>query len=336
MTPLTEAIPDQPGSRMTPAEYGASRAGLWTAAGVLVTDRDGRVLVQHVDYRDTLLLPGGAVDAGESPSTAAAREMDEELGVETRPTRGLVVDWIPANTPGFEPEMRFPGEIVYVFDGGTWSPERIASVRLPAQEITGIRFVEPGDLARVMEAGDARRVLAALRARVEGQAPTLLERGRPAEPGALDRLGVLCAPRPREHGAWRTGPVPQDLAVRDTRCWLLAPDGRALALVDREHGTVSLPTPEQVPPGHVDGPLAPLGHLHDENAPWLHLRTVGRLGPGATAPGGRYAALLATPEQIRELTDWGPDGPAQIAAVHEARRLRGLPEPLRGPVTELA
>lgn len=106
---LTE---DEGGGRstwMTPQEYGASRAALWTGAVVLVTDTDGRVLVQSVDYRPDRLLPGGAVDAGEAPAAAAAREVREELGVDGRYPRGLAVDWIPADTPGIPPEMGFPG-----------------------------------------------------------------------------------------------------------------------------------------------------------------------------------------------------------------------------------
>ncbi|KIF07364.1 NUDIX hydrolase, partial [Streptomyces sp. RSD-27] len=134
--------PGRKGTWMTPAEYGASRAALWTGAVVLVTDTDGRVLVQSVDYRPDRLLPGGAVDAGEAPAAAAAREVREELGVDGHYPRGLAVDWIPADTPGIPPEMRFPGEILHVYDGGTWTPDRIGSIRLPAQEITGIEFAE--------------------------------------------------------------------------------------------------------------------------------------------------------------------------------------------------
>ncbi|MEJ8645849.1 NUDIX hydrolase [Streptomyces sp. MS1.HAVA.3] len=193
---------ERAGTWMTPEEYGASRAAVWTAAVVLVTDTDGRVLVQSVDYRADRLLPGGAVDAGEAPSAAASRELREELGVDGRYPRGLAVDWVPADTPGFPPEMRFPGEILHVYDGGTWTPDRIDAVRLPDQEITGIHFVEPADLPALMDAGDARRALSALRARINGGGTALLEDGRPTTSTALDRLGVLRTRRTPQHGAW--------------------------------------------------------------------------------------------------------------------------------------
>lgn len=191
---------------MSPAAYGASRAALWSGACVLVTDPDGRVLVQTVDYRPDRLLPGGAVDAGEAPSAAAAREVYEELGIRDHFPRGLAVDWIPADAPGFEPEMRFPGEILHVFDGGTWDADRISAIRLPAQEITGVHFAEPADLPGLMHPGDARRALSALRARIDGGGPALLEDGRPTAPGALDRLGVLRTRRTPERGSGARGP----------------------------------------------------------------------------------------------------------------------------------
>lgn len=338
---------DEPaaGTWMTPEAYGASRAALWTGAVVLVTDSDGRVLVQSVDYRPDRLLPGGAVDAGESPSAAAAREVREELGVDGRYPRGLAVDWIPADTPGIPAGMGFPGEILHVYDGGTWTPERIKSVRLPAQEVTGIHFAEPADLPALMDAGDARRALSALRARINGSGTALLEDGRPTVPTALDRLGVLRTRRSPQHGAWHAGPVPAQLPVGDHRGWLFAPDGRVLLLITRATGAAHLPPP-------TAGPTAgafPLGYRYGDGGSGsgsgsgsrgggergAHARTAARLTGLPAAADPAYARLLATPEQVRELSDWGPAGIHELAAVHAARIRLSLPAPTRTPPVEL-
>ncbi|MCX5015675.1 NUDIX hydrolase [Streptomyces sp. NBC_00555] len=333
-----EAVPDRSapdqgaaaGTWMTPEEYGASRAALWTGAVVLVTDTDGRVLVQSVDYRTDRLLPGGAVDAGEAPSAAAAREVREELGIDGHYPRGLAVDWIAADTTGYPPEMRFPGEILHVYDGGTWSPERIAAVRLPAQEITGIDFAEPADLPALMDAGDARRTLSALRARINGAGPALLEGGRPTVPTALDRLGVLRTRRIAQHGAWHAGPVPAQLPVRDRQGWLFAPDGRVLLLIARATGAAHLPPPTAAPTAGA----FPLGYRYGDDQ-GAHARTAARLTGLPPAADAAYARLLATPEQVRELSDWGPAGVHELAAVHTARTRLSLPAPTRTPPTEL-
>ncbi|MFD9357097.1 NUDIX domain-containing protein [Streptomyces sp. NPDC060031] len=320
---------ERPGTWMTPQAYGASRAALWTGAVVLVTDGDGRILVQSVDYRTDRLLPGGAVDTGEAPSAAAAREMSEELGIEGRYPRGLAVDWIPADTPCFPPEMRFPGEILHVYDGGTWSPERIDAIRLPAQEVTGIDFAEPADLPALMDPGDARRALSALRARINGGGAALLEDGRPTAPTALDRLGVLRTRRSPHHGTWHAGPVPEPLPVRDHTGWLFAPDGRVLLLIARATGAAHLPPPTAA----ATSGAAPLGYRYD--APGAHPRTAARLTALPPGPDPAHARLLATPEQVRELSDWGPAGHDELASLHTARARLGLPAPTRTPLTEL-
>ncbi|MEM7680067.1 MAG: (deoxy)nucleoside triphosphate pyrophosphohydrolase [Pseudomonadota bacterium] len=59
------------------------------AAAALV-DQDGRVLIAQRPEGKTMAglweFPGGKVDPGETPEFALMRELEEELGIETRPT----------------------------------------------------------------------------------------------------------------------------------------------------------------------------------------------------------------------------------------------------------
>lgn len=50
------------------------------AAGGVVVDADGRVLVVHRPRYDDWSLPKGKLDAGESSEAAALREVEEETG----------------------------------------------------------------------------------------------------------------------------------------------------------------------------------------------------------------------------------------------------------------
>jgi 8-oxo-dGTP pyrophosphatase MutT (NUDIX family) len=53
-------------------------------ATMLLTDLADRVLVVKPTYKPDWELPGGAVEDGESPEVAAAREVVEELGLQHR------------------------------------------------------------------------------------------------------------------------------------------------------------------------------------------------------------------------------------------------------------
>ncbi|MFE5734103.1 NUDIX domain-containing protein [Streptomyces sp. NPDC056528] len=351
----TPSAPDgSPGTSMTDEEYGVLRASaaLWAGTSVLITDERGRVLVQRVDYRPSRLLPGGAVDKGEPPARAAARELGEELGVTAVVDRGLAVDWVSAGGFGAPGVMRFPGEIVHVFDGGVWDEERIAAIRLPGHEVEAVEFVEPADLPGLMIPGDARRALSALRARVEGGGPALLEDGVPIAPGVLDRVGALGTAREHCHRPFHTAPVPDGLPVRESWGWLFAPDGRVLVLLDPGTGAARLPGGAPGPADGGDPWAAPareaggaavtaarplyLGHLpgpDGSHALVRHAAALTRLGP---PPADRAPVrVLATPEQALELFDRGPHGAGELAAVHRARELLGLPRADRRPVTEL-
>lgn len=55
---------------------------LRVAAYAVVTDEDGRVLLAHWNegQRSAWTLPGGGIEAGEDPESAARREVHEETG----------------------------------------------------------------------------------------------------------------------------------------------------------------------------------------------------------------------------------------------------------------
>lgn len=71
-----------PGTDALPVEqYVAGLARKRMAAGVLFRDAAGRVLLVEPPYKPNWRIPGGAVEADESPWTAATRELAEELSV---------------------------------------------------------------------------------------------------------------------------------------------------------------------------------------------------------------------------------------------------------------
>jgi len=71
------------------------------AAGVLLFDGDGRVLLVHQDYGQRMwTLPGGMLDPGEAPHEAAVREVREEVGVDVRLDRLVGVYFLRRRHPG--------------------------------------------------------------------------------------------------------------------------------------------------------------------------------------------------------------------------------------------
>jgi ADP-ribose pyrophosphatase YjhB (NUDIX family) len=55
------------------------------AASAVVTDREGRILLQRRRDNDLWSIPGGAMEIGEDIATAAVREVKEETGLDVEP-----------------------------------------------------------------------------------------------------------------------------------------------------------------------------------------------------------------------------------------------------------
>ena len=95
-------------------EWFASLPTAYLSAGLIITDRAGRLLVVKPNYRDDgWSIPGGIVEHGEPPHVAASREVAEELGLHIPAGDLLVVDWV---APGGERPRAITS---YLFDGGT-------------------------------------------------------------------------------------------------------------------------------------------------------------------------------------------------------------------------
>lgn len=98
------------------------------AAGALFCDAEGRVLLVNPTYKPQWEIPGGRVEADETPRTACAREVNEELGLDIRPGRLLSLDYLPA-MDGKVDQLRF------IFWGGVLDEEEAGRIRLPEDEL---------------------------------------------------------------------------------------------------------------------------------------------------------------------------------------------------------
>lgn len=145
----------------SPGVYVASLARKRMAAAALFRDDAGRVLLVDPVYRVTWDLPGGAVEAEESPHAACCREVAEELGLAWQPGRVLAVDWVPSR-----PDR--PEGLIVVYDGGVLSQGDIGSIRVPDDELAGFTFVPPGGVCERVSPLVGRRITACLEALADG------------------------------------------------------------------------------------------------------------------------------------------------------------------------
>ncbi len=141
------------------------------AAGVLFFDAYGRVLLVQPTYKDHWDIPGGYVEPGESPLSAARREVTEELGLKVPLEQLLVVDWAPNEGEG--------DKLLFIFDGGELPAAARSEIVLPPDELAEYSFVDVAELTRRLIPRLARRVHGALAARSHGL-PRYLEHGAEA------------------------------------------------------------------------------------------------------------------------------------------------------------
>jgi ADP-ribose pyrophosphatase YjhB (NUDIX family) len=143
------------------ANYLASLPRKRIAAGAVFADHHGRTLLVAPTYRPYWQLPGGVVDADESPRAAAARAVRRELGLDVQLGRLLAVDWV-APAPG-----RIEG-LLFVYDGGVLSAEQSGTVVLPPAELQDWAWCTDAELVERLPGHMLARTQSAIRARIDG------------------------------------------------------------------------------------------------------------------------------------------------------------------------
>ena len=138
----------------------AQLPGVVVAAGALITDPAGQILLVKPNYRDHWTMPGGICEHGEPPHLGCAREVAEELGLDLAVAVLLAVDWSQPYGSQARPIMHF------VFDGGTIGSG--AGIVLQPEELDEFRFVDPGQAAGYLAPYGVRRLTAALAGRDSG------------------------------------------------------------------------------------------------------------------------------------------------------------------------
>ena len=135
-------------------EYYASLPRKRMAAGCLILDADQRVLLVKPSYKDSWEIPGGVVEEDESPLACAKRETLEEIGLDLRVGRLLVVDY--SERVGDKPES-----LMFIFDGGILDADKINAIKLQSEELVKFEFFPHDELPESMFPTLSKRVQAA-------------------------------------------------------------------------------------------------------------------------------------------------------------------------------
>lgn len=125
------------------------------AAGVLVWSVNGTLLMVQTHHRDHLILPGGLVELGESPTEAAKREVHEEVGLTVEVASLLAVQHVPAPEGG-------PSSVQFVFDSRPLHHDPV--LKLQPEEIAHTVWLPPEEAVRRTSPVGAARLAAAFNA----------------------------------------------------------------------------------------------------------------------------------------------------------------------------
>ncbi|MGV9268423.1 NUDIX domain-containing protein [Kitasatospora sp. NPDC003701] len=142
-------------------EWLASLPRIYAAAGCVLRDESGRILIVKAGYREHWQFPGGTIDLGEGPVECAARELTEETGIVRPAGELLAISWTHPSG-----ELDHPAEH-FLFDFGT-VPDG-TPVTVPAGELDDHRWATDQEALELLGPARSLRLRAAMEAAADGR-----------------------------------------------------------------------------------------------------------------------------------------------------------------------
>jgi len=123
-------------------------------ANLIVLDKQGRILVARQNYGEKkLMLPGGKIERGESPTHAAQEETEEETGIITFEENFRLIAYF----------VQRPNGIVFLYETDKSTGEARTEI---TNEILEVKFMSPEEIFKNIDSfglGYARMILQYLR-----------------------------------------------------------------------------------------------------------------------------------------------------------------------------
>lgn len=142
----------------------APQANSVVGSSAVVTDGDGRILLQRRSDSGNWALPGGAMDIGETLAESAIREVREETGFDVRIERIIGIYSDPGHVFAYddgEVRQEFSICLACAITGGSLSV---------SSESTDVRFFAPEDIPDIQI---HESILTRIRDYLSGQPPVL-------------------------------------------------------------------------------------------------------------------------------------------------------------------
>ncbi|MDG0815856.1 NUDIX domain-containing protein [Bdellovibrio svalbardensis] len=150
------------------SEYYASLPRKRVGSGALIFYRSQILIMQPV-YSSEWLLPGGTVEAEESPLEALHREIKEQLNLKIDPLQLIAVDYIP--------NRDVKGEYLqFLFEVKELTEHQVQQIKI-STDYKDFKFVDIEKAISMLTVAAARRLESALLALQDGKSIVYLENG---------------------------------------------------------------------------------------------------------------------------------------------------------------